>query len=128
LFEHDQFCRQNIITIEDPVEYRLSLIRQTQVNLKAGITFAKGLRSILRQDPDVIMVGEIRSDDKAEEKVLVEEQRPLGNLEGKIGSLLKKYQELKKERDELAVSLDIEKEKMIRLGKNWNSSLRTGRR
>jgi len=51
---------KNIITIEDPVEYRLSLIRQTQVNLKAGITFAKGLRSILRQDPDVIMVGEIR--------------------------------------------------------------------
>jgi type IV pilus assembly protein PilB len=51
---------KNIITIEDPVEYRLSLIRQTQVNLKAGITFATGLRSILRQDPDVIMVGEIR--------------------------------------------------------------------
>ncbi len=51
---------KNIITIEDPVEYRLALIRQTQVNLKAGITFAKGLRSILRQDPDVIMVGEIR--------------------------------------------------------------------
>jgi type IV pilus assembly protein PilB len=50
---------KNIITIEDPVEYRLSLIRQTQVNLKAGVTFAKGLRSILRQDPDVIMVGEI---------------------------------------------------------------------
>jgi type II secretory ATPase GspE/PulE/Tfp pilus assembly ATPase PilB-like protein len=51
---------KNIITIEDPVEYRLSLIRQTQVNLKAGVTFAKGVRSILRQDPDVIMVGEIR--------------------------------------------------------------------
>jgi type IV pilus assembly protein PilB len=51
---------KNIITIEDPVEYRLSLIRQTQVNPKAGITFAAGLRSILRQDPDVIMVGEIR--------------------------------------------------------------------
>jgi type IV pilus assembly protein PilB len=51
---------KNIITIEDPVEYRLPLIRQTQVNLKAGITFATGLRSILRQDPDVIMVGEIR--------------------------------------------------------------------
>jgi type IV pilus assembly protein PilB len=51
---------KNIITIEDPVEYRLPLIRQTQVNLKAGITFASGLRSILRQDPDVIMVGEIR--------------------------------------------------------------------
>ncbi len=51
---------KNIITIEDPVEYRLALIRQTQVNVKAGLTFAKGLRSILRQDPDVIMVGEIR--------------------------------------------------------------------
>jgi type IV pilus assembly protein PilB len=51
---------KNIITIEDPVEYRLALIRQTQVNLKAGITFATGLRSILRQDPDIIMVGEIR--------------------------------------------------------------------
>jgi type IV pilus assembly protein PilB len=51
---------KNIITIEDPVEYRLPLIRQTQINLKAGITFATGLRSILRQDPDIIMVGEIR--------------------------------------------------------------------
>jgi type IV pilus assembly protein PilB len=51
---------KNIITIEDPVEYRLALIRQTQINPKAGITFAAGLRSILRQDPDIIMVGEIR--------------------------------------------------------------------
>lgn len=51
---------RNIITIEDPVEYRLGLIRQIQVNPKAGITFAAGLRAILRQDPDVIMVGEIR--------------------------------------------------------------------
>ena len=51
---------KNIITVEDPVEYRLGLIRQTQVNPKAGITFATGLRSILRQDPDGIMVGEIR--------------------------------------------------------------------
>lgn len=51
---------KNIITIEDPVEYRLALIRQTQVNPKAGITFATGLRSILRQDPDIIMIGEIR--------------------------------------------------------------------
>jgi type IV pilus assembly protein PilB len=57
---------KNIITIEDPVEYRLPLIRQTQVNLKAGITFASGLRSILRQDPDVIMVGEIRDLETAE--------------------------------------------------------------
>ncbi|MDD5729565.1 MAG: GspE/PulE family protein [Candidatus Omnitrophica bacterium] len=51
---------RHIITIEDPVEYRLGLIRQIQVNSKAGITFANGLRAILRQDPDVIMVGEIR--------------------------------------------------------------------
>jgi type IV pilus assembly protein PilB len=51
---------KNIITIEDPVEYRLTFIRQTQVNPKAGITFATGLRSILRQDPDVIMIGEVR--------------------------------------------------------------------
>jgi type IV pilus assembly protein PilB len=50
----------NIITIEDPVEYRLKEIRQTQVNPQAGVTFASGLRAILRQDPDVIMVGEIR--------------------------------------------------------------------
>jgi type IV pilus assembly protein PilB len=50
----------NIITIEDPVEYRLKQIRQTQVNPLAGVTFASGLRAILRQDPDVIMVGEIR--------------------------------------------------------------------
>jgi type IV pilus assembly protein PilB len=57
---------KNIITIEDPVEYRLPLVRQTQVNPKAGITFATGLRSILRQDPDVIMVGEIRDIDTAE--------------------------------------------------------------
>src|SRR4030043_1059424 len=53
-------AEKNIITVEDPVEYRLPMIRQTQVNLKAGITFAAGLRSILRQDPDVIMVGAIR--------------------------------------------------------------------
>lgn len=57
---------KNIITIEDPVEYELPLIRQTQVNVKAGITFASGLRSILRQDPNVIMVGEIRDKETAD--------------------------------------------------------------
>lgn len=57
---------KNIITIEDPVEYRLKLIRQTQINPKAGITFASGMRSILRQDPDVIMVGEMRDLETAE--------------------------------------------------------------
>lgn len=51
---------KNVITIEDPIEYNLKLINQVQVNPKAGLTFAKGLRSILRQDPDIIMVGEIR--------------------------------------------------------------------
>ncbi len=63
------------------------------------------------------MAGEIVLDEKTEEGVLEEERRPLGNLETKVGYLLKKYQELKKERDELAVALDGEKEKMIRLGK-----------
>jgi len=57
---------KNIITIEDPVEYELSLVRQTEVNPKAGITFANGLRSILRQDPDIIMVGEIRDKETAD--------------------------------------------------------------
>jgi type II secretory ATPase GspE/PulE/Tfp pilus assembly ATPase PilB-like protein len=50
----------NIITIEDPIEYQLPGINQIQVNIRAGLTFAGGLRSILRQDPDIIMVGEIR--------------------------------------------------------------------
>ncbi|CAN2043421.1 Type IV pilus assembly protein PilB [Candidatus Magnetomoraceae bacterium gMMP-1] len=56
----------NIITLEDPVEYRVEKIRQIQLNRKAGMTFASGLRSILRQDPDVIMVGEIRDPETAE--------------------------------------------------------------
>ena len=50
----------NILTIEDPIEYNLPGIGQTQVNLKADMTFARGLRAILRQDPDIVMVGEIR--------------------------------------------------------------------
>ena len=58
----------NIITVEDPVEYRIDKIRQVQVNRKAGMTFASGLRSILRQDPDVIMVGEIRDSETAEHR------------------------------------------------------------
>ncbi|MEE2923983.1 MAG: ATPase, T2SS/T4P/T4SS family [bacterium] len=57
---------KNVITIEDPVEYRLSNVNQGQVNVKAGFTFASGLRSMLRQDPDVIMVGEIRDLETAE--------------------------------------------------------------
>jgi len=55
----------NIITLEDPVEYRINKIRQIQLNRKAGMTFAGGLRSIMRQDPDVIMVGEIRDPETA---------------------------------------------------------------
>jgi type IV pilus assembly protein PilB len=57
---------KNIITIEDPVEYQLPRINQVQVNPKAGLTFATALRSILRQDPDIIMVGEIRDRETAE--------------------------------------------------------------
>jgi len=56
---------KKIITIEDPVEYQLPGINQVGVNLKAGLTFATGLRSILRADPDIIMVGEIRDGDTA---------------------------------------------------------------
>ncbi len=55
----------NIITLEDPVEYKMDGVNQIQVNLDAGLTFASGLRSILRQDPDVIMVGEIRDAETA---------------------------------------------------------------
>jgi len=57
---------KNIITVEDPVEYKLAGIRQVQINAKVGLTFATGLRSILRQDPNVIMVGEIRDHETAE--------------------------------------------------------------
>jgi type IV pilus assembly protein PilB len=61
---------KNVITIEDPVEYQLTGITQVQVNNKAGLTFAKGLRSTLRSDPDVILVGEIR--DKETAKISIE--------------------------------------------------------
>lgn len=57
---------KNIITIEDPVEYRLAGINQVQINPKAGLTFASGLRSILRCDPDIVMVGEVRDKDTAQ--------------------------------------------------------------
>ena len=56
----------NIVTVEDPVEYQIMGVNQMQVNPKAGVTFASGLRSILRQDPDIIMVGEIRDRETAE--------------------------------------------------------------
>ena len=57
---------RNILTVEDPIEYDVEGIGQTQVNLKADMTFAKGLRAILRQDPDVVMVGEIRDFETAD--------------------------------------------------------------
>lgn len=58
--------KRNIMTVEDPIEYELAGIGQTQVNSRTGMTFARGLRAILRQDPDVIMVGEIRDQETAE--------------------------------------------------------------
>ncbi|GAA3920105.1 type II secretion system ATPase GspE [Litoribacillus peritrichatus] len=57
---------RNILTVEDPIEYNLPGIGQTQVNTKADMTFARGLRAILRQDPDVVMIGEIRDKETAE--------------------------------------------------------------
>ncbi len=57
---------RNILTVEDPIEYAIEGIGQTQVNAKVGMTFARGLRAILRQDPDVVMVGEIRDAETAE--------------------------------------------------------------
>ena len=56
----------NIITVEDPVEYRLAGINQVQVNNKAGLTFASALRSILRSDPDIVLIGEIRDHETAQ--------------------------------------------------------------
>lgn len=57
---------RKIVTLEDPVEYEIPLIRQGQINLKAGFTYSTGMRSILRQDPDIILVGEIRDVETAE--------------------------------------------------------------
>lgn len=56
----------NITTIEDPIEYQLPKVNQTQVNVKAGITFGNGLRALLRQNPDIIMIGEIRDEETVE--------------------------------------------------------------
>ncbi|MGD9689956.1 MAG: GspE/PulE family protein [Phycisphaerales bacterium] len=57
---------RNVMTVEDPVEYHLDGISQTQVNVKRGVTFAAGLRALLRQDPDVILVGEVRDQETAQ--------------------------------------------------------------
>ena len=58
--------KKNIITLEDPVEYQIDRVRQTQIDVKTGLTFPVGMRSIIRQDPDVIMIGEIRDLETAE--------------------------------------------------------------
>ena len=58
--------QRNILTVEDPVEYKFPFIKQTQVNEKAGFTFARAIRAFLRQDPDVILVGEVRDEETAE--------------------------------------------------------------
>ncbi len=63
---HVKDPKKNIITIEDPVEYQIKGISQIQINPKVGLTFATGLRSVLRQDPDIIMVGEIRDAETAD--------------------------------------------------------------
>jgi general secretion pathway protein E len=65
LLQHIYSPEKNILTIEDPVEYKSDNINQIQVHSKVGLTFASGLRSILRQDPDVIMIGEIRDSETA---------------------------------------------------------------
>src|SRR5207249_7437055 len=57
---------KNIITIEDPVEYQIAGITQVQVNNKSGLSFATGLRSLMRADPDILMVGEIRDRETAQ--------------------------------------------------------------
>ncbi|MCL0081370.1 GspE/PulE family protein [Peptococcaceae bacterium] len=63
---HLHSSESNIVTLEDPVENEIEGINQVQINVKAGLTFASGLRSILRQDPDIIMVGEIRDQETAD--------------------------------------------------------------
>ena len=69
-----------MLTVEDPIEYSLPGIGQTQVNNKADMTFARGLRAILRQDPDVVMVGEIRDLETAEIAVQASLTGHFGNV------------------------------------------------
>ena len=64
---------KNVLTVENPIEYRVPLIRQTQINVKAGYTFANAIRTFLRHDPDVILVGEIRDHETAETAVSASE-------------------------------------------------------
>ncbi|KIM11570.1 MAG: hypothetical protein KU37_05030 [Sulfuricurvum sp. PC08-66] len=62
---HLDSLRQNILTVEDPIEYRFSFIKQTQINEKSGYTFAKAIKHFMRQDPDVMLVGEVRDEETA---------------------------------------------------------------
>ncbi|MGH7449229.1 MAG: GspE/PulE family protein [Longimicrobiales bacterium] len=64
--DHVRSGREKILTVEDPIEYELSGIAQMSVNARAGVTFASALRSVLRQDPDVLLIGEIRDGETAE--------------------------------------------------------------
>ena len=66
ILNHIKSIEKNIVTIEDPVEYHINLINQSEINPKCGLTFPSSLRSILRQDPDVILIGEIRDKETAE--------------------------------------------------------------
>ena len=79
---------RNILTVEDPVEYMIEGIGQTQVNNRVGMTFARGLRAILRQDPDVVMVGEIRDTETAEIAVQASLTGHLNTLDISQGILL----------------------------------------
>ncbi len=72
---------RNIMTVEDPIEYYIDGIGQTQVNTKVEMTFARGLRAILRQDPDVVMIGEIRDLETAQIAVQASLDRPPGALD-----------------------------------------------
>ena len=80
LREIDRF-QKNIITVEDPIEYHLDNITQMEINTKSGQTFAGSLRSILRQDPDVIMIGEIRDQETAIDRLPGGDHRPHGLLD-----------------------------------------------
>ena len=67
---------KNILTVEDPIEYELLMIRQTQVNTKAGYTFASAIRTFLRQDPDLMLIGEIRDEETAKLAVRAPDRPP----------------------------------------------------
>jgi len=66
MLRHINFIEKNVITIEDPIEYRFSFVRQTEVNVKSGYTFDKAIRHFMRQDPDAMLVGEMRDEETAE--------------------------------------------------------------